>query len=313
MTLKRHKIYKRYKSSNRITLCHGDCIKLLQSLPDNSVQLIVTSPPYNIGKEYEDKDDLELFLESFKPIIQECWRVLKEEGSICWQVGSYVQGQAVNIPLDIKFYPIFDDIGFQLKNRIIWHFGHGFHRTNSLSGRYETINWYVKSNNYLFNLDSVRVKQKYRGKRYPKGHKKEGKPSGNKFGMNPSDFWTIPFEEEISSDVWLNMPNVKSKHIEKTDHPCQFPIALVRRLVKMLSNKNHLVFDPFAGVGTTLIGAVIEGRRTAGVELIDDYIIIAEERLRNLMAGKLKFREDKQLYSPPKTLRVAQEPSADEW
>jgi len=120
------------------------------------------------------------------------------------------------VPLDIQFDPIFRKHGLSLRNRIIWHFGHGLHNKRRFSGRYEVILWYTKSDNYVFNLDDVRIPSKYPGKRHFKGPK-TGQLSGNPKGKNPEDVWDIP--------------NVKSNHVEKTEHPCQFPVGLVERLI----------------------------------------------------------------------------------
>lgn len=156
---------------------------------------------------------------------------LKETGSICWQVGNYVENGDI-IPLDIEFAPIFRCLGMHLKNRIIWHFGHGLHSKNRFSGRYEVVLWYTKSEQYTFNLDDVRIPAKYPGKRSYHGAKK-GQLSGNPQGKNPEDVWDIP--------------NVKGNHVEKLEHPCQFPVGLAERLVLALTNKGDLVFDPFRG------------------------------------------------------------------
>ena len=161
----------------------GDCLDLLKKVPDLSVQLVVTSPPYNIGKAYEKKQSLPQYIEMQKQVITECFRVLSSNGSICWQVGNYVENGEI-IPLDIALFPIFNSLGFKLRNRIIWHFEHGLHCSKRFSGRYEIIIWFTKSDNYIFNLDPVQVPQKYPGKKYFKGPK-AGQFSGNPLGKNP--------------------------------------------------------------------------------------------------------------------------------
>jgi adenine-specific DNA-methyltransferase len=139
-------------------------------MPDESLQLVVTSPPYNIGKEYERRLKLEVYLEQQAEVIRECVRCLASRGSICWQVGNYVDNGAI-IPLDTVLYPIFTELGLRMRNRIIWHFEHGLHCSRRFSGRYETIIWFTKSDDYVFDLDAVRVPQKYPGKKYFKGPK----------------------------------------------------------------------------------------------------------------------------------------------
>lgn len=171
---------------------NGDCLSLLSTIPDSTVQLVITSPPYNIGKQYEKNQPISEYLNVQTKVISECVRTLKNEGSICWQVGNYVNNGEI-IPLDILFYPIFKDLGLKLRNRIVWHFGHGLHCSKRLSGRYETILWFTKSDNYYFNLDPIRVPQKYPGKKYFKGPRK-GEYSCNPLGCNPTDF----FKESVN-------------------------------------------------------------------------------------------------------------------
>ena len=260
---------------NRYTLINDDRMKLLKKLKDNSVQLIITSPPYNIGKSYEKRIPLNEYIEQQEETLIECYRVLKDKGSLCWQVGNYIDWKSNITPLDIPIFNICNELGLKLRNRIVWHYGHGLHSHNRFSGRYETIMWFSKSDKYIFNLDTVRVPQKYPGKLSYKGPNK-GKYSGNINGKNPSDVWIIP--------------NVKSNHKEKTIHPCQFPIELAERLILALSNKNDLVVDPYAGVGTTLCAALKNKRRSAGSEIKKKYINIAIKRIKLLKKGKLPFR-----------------------
>jgi len=247
------------------------------------MQLIVTSPPYNIGKEYEKKLHLEMYLDQQNRVITECVRVLAPTGSICWQVGNYIDKGAI-IPLDSVLYPIFSGLGLKMRNRIIWHFEHGLHCSRRFSGRYETIIWYTKSDDYIFDLDPIRIPQKYPGKKYFKGPK-AGQYSGNPLGKNPGDLWIIP--------------NVKSNHVEKTEHPCQFPVELIERLVLSLSNEGDWVIDPFLGTGTSIIAAIRHGRKGAGAEIVPSYKEIATKRIRQEIDGTLRTRPmDKPVYDP---------------
>jgi len=263
-----------YSKDADVTLYNGDTRELLAQIPDNEVKLIVTSPPYNVGKEYEKVIDLNKYLKDHEKIIKEYVRVLSPKGSLCWQVGNFVKDGEV-FPLDILFYPLFKKQGLKLRNRIVWYFGHGLHCSKRLSGRHETILWFTKGDDYHFNLDPIRIPQKYPGKRHFKGPNK-GKLSGNPFGKNPSDVWDIP--------------NVKSNHIEKTIHPCQFPVELIERLVLSMTKKGDLVYDPFLGVGTTAVASFRHGRRVAGAEIEKKYLKVAEERVRLEEKGKLKTR-----------------------
>ena len=260
-----------------------DNITFINRLPDEKIKLIVTSPPYNLGKEYETRASIDAYLETQRRVIRECVRVLHPRGSLCWQVGNYVRNGEI-IPLDSALYPVFRDQGLKLRNRIIWHFEHGLHCSKRLSGRYETINWWTKGDDYTWNLDPVRVPSKYPGKRYFKGPN-VGKLSGNPKGKNPSDVWTFP--------------NVKNNHVEKTIHPCQFPVELVERLVLSMTDAGDAVFDPYMGVGSSVIAALMHNRMAYGCDVVSEYVDIAWERVRQLQAGTLRTRPmGKPVYDP---------------
>lgn len=179
-------------------------------------------------------------------------------------MGNYVNNGEI-LPLDIMLFPIFNRLGLHLRNRIIWHFGHGLHCANRFSGRYETILWFTKTDDYIFNLDSVRIPQKYPNKKYYKGEKK-GEFSSNPLGKNPSDVWEIP--------------NVKSNHVEKT-----------------------------------IIAALMHHRKAAGSEIVEEYVAIAKQRIRDAENGKLRIRpmerpvydpQESKAYVPPKTINLHQ-------
>jgi len=278
-----HKIAARFDPSQSVIVYPGDCLDLLRSIPDESLQLVVTSPPYNIGKEYEKRLHLDVYLQQQAQVITECVRALSPEGSICWQVGNYVDRGAI-IPLDTVLYPIFSGLGLRMRNRIIWHFEHGLHCSRRFSGRYETIVWFTKTDDYTFNLDPVRVPQKYPGKRHFKGDK-AGQYSCNPLGKNPGDLWVIP--------------NVKSNHVEKTEHPCQYPVELIERLVLALTSEADWVLDPFLGTGTTVIAAIRHGRRGVGAETVPRYVEMAHRRIQQELAGILRTRPmDRPVYDP---------------
>ena len=260
-----------------------DNLAFMEGLPDGQFKLIVTSPPYNIGKDYEAKTSLTAWLEGQKRVIAECVRLLHPQGSICWQVGNYVRKREI-IPLDVVLHPVFAELGLKLRNRIIWHFGHGLHCAKRLSGRYETINWWTLGDDYTWNLDAIRVPSKYPGKRHFKGPN-IGKLSGNPKGKNPSDVWTFP--------------NVKNNHPEKTAHPCQFPVELVERLVLAMTEESDAVFDPYMGVGSSIIAALKHGRAAWGCDLMPEYVETARDRVRQLRAGTLRTRPmNKPVYDP---------------
>ena len=262
-----------------------DNIEFMAGLPDGSMKLIVTSPPYNIGKLYEERAPLDSYVKGQARVIAECVRLLDPNGSLCWQVGNFVEHSEV-VPLDTLLYPLFKEHGLKLRNRIVWHFEHGLHCTRRLCGRYETINWFTKNDAYTYDVDPIRVPAKYPGKRHFKGPN-IGRLSGNPRGKNPGDVWIFP--------------NVKSNHVEKTIHPCQFPVELVERLVLSMTEPGDAVFDPYMGVGTSIVAALMHGRRGYGCDIASDYVEIARERVRAFCSGTLKTRPmGKPVYDPMK-------------
>lgn len=264
----------------------ADNLDFMRSLDADSMKLIVTSPPYNIGKRYERRTSLERYLSEQAKTIAECVRLLHPEGSICWQVGNHIASDGEVVPLDMALYPLFKQLGLKLRNRIVWHFEHGLHCTKRFSGRHETILWFTKGDSYTFNLDAVRVPSKYPNKKHFKGPK-AGQLSANPLGKNPGDLWIIP--------------NVKNNHVEKTDHPCQFPVELVERLVLSMTDEGDSVLDPYMGVGSSVVAAVKNNRHGYGCDLEKQYVKLAWERVRELRAGTLRTRPmGKPVYDPTK-------------
>ncbi|HJT36744.1 MAG TPA: site-specific DNA-methyltransferase [Pirellulales bacterium] len=263
-------------------LWNGDVATFLDLLPREPIfDLVVTSPPYNLGKPYETRSGLDEYLLWQSTIIEKLVPRLKPTGSLCWQVGNYVENGEI-LPLDIEFAPLFRAHKLQLRNRIIWHFGHGLHTKRRFSGRYEVVLWYTKGSEYIFNLDAVRIPAKYPGKRHFKGPR-AGELSGNPLGKNPEDVWFIP--------------NCKSNHVEKTEHPCQFPVGLVERLIMALTDAAALVFDPFAGVASAGVAAALHDRRFLGCEINDRYAQIGKARIVDALIGRIKYRpHNKQIY-----------------
>lgn len=297
-----------FDKNKEIVIAQKDTLAEIKQLPSNTFKLVISSPPYNIGKEYEKQVSLEKYYVWQGEIIKELCRIVADDGSIVWQVGNFVDNGEV-FPLDMYFYPIFKEMGMQLRNRVIWHFGHGLHASTRFSGRYEVLLWFTKNNNYTFNLDPVRVPSKYPGKLHYKGEK-VGQPSGNPLGKNPSDFWTLMSQEWEAG--LIEIPNVKANHPEKTAHPCQFPIELVERFVLALTNENDWVLDPFGGVGSTLIAAIKHQRRAMMIDRDEQYIKLAKERVKLFQKGKLKIRPlGKPVHKPTGKEKVARVP--DEW
>lgn len=273
----------------------GDCLELLRSLPENSIALTITSPPYCMGKEYEKSYSIDDFVAAHRLVLPQITRVTRAGGSICWQVGYHVEGGCCE-PLDYLVFDILRNVSeIKLRNRIIWTFGHGLHSKKRFSGRHETILWFTKGGDHYFDLDAVRVPQKYPGKRHYKGIHR-GEFSGNPKGKNPSDVWDIP--------------NVKANHVEKVGHPCQFPVGLADRLIRALCPKDGVVLDPYMGSCSTGVAAIANGRRFVGSETEDKYIRIARHRLLLACEGKARFRPvDQPVHIPREHEAVAQRPA----
>lgn len=284
-----------YGRRRTAVLFRGNCLDLLRDMPNDAVDLTVTSPPYCIGKQYERTKSVADFEELHRQVIPEVVRVTKPGGSICWQVGYHIRRNGHVTPLDLVVHPLFAAHGsLVFRNRIIWTYGHGLHCANRFSGRHEVILWFTKGDKYTFNLDAVRVPQKYPGKRHYKGENK-GSYSGNPKGKNPDDVW--------------NIPNLKARHVERTTHPCQFPIGLAQRLIRALSSSGDVVFDPFAGSGTTGAAAIMEGRRFVGAEILRNYYRLAHKRMLAAASGSLVFRNgDSPVYEPTGRRSVEKRP-----
>ena len=295
------KIFQSFQTANNFAELHLDSAKeTLKKIPPNSVDLMITSPPYFVGKEYDTSKSWNDFQNEMRMIIPLMSKALKVGGSICWQVGNHVD-KGVLTPLDaLLVVDMQKHNEFKLRNRIIWTFGHGTHASKRFSGRHETILWYTKGEDYHYDLDTFRVPQKYPGKRHYKGPKK-GEYSGNPLGKNPGDVWDL-------GQIW-NIPNVKAKHKEKTLHPCQFPTALVRRLIKGLTPEDGLVVDPYVGSGSAGVAAMLENRNFVGCDISKQYLEIAAKRLQSVVNGTTKVREDIPVRIPKPNEEVSRRPS----
>lgn len=285
------------EGTRRSVVFNDDCIELLKAVPDKSTSLVVTSPPYCMGKEYEPGNTIDDFVRAHELVLPEVARLVEDGGSVCWQTGYHVRKNEL-MPLDYLVLDIVRrlKLPLTLRNRVVWHFGHGLHPPRRFSGRHEVIMWFTKGDDYHFDLDAIRVPQKYPGKKASRGPN-AGEYSGNPLGKNPSDVWDIP--------------NVKANHCEKLDHPCQYPVALVRRLVCALTRPDDIVLDPFCGVGSTGVAALLEGRRFIGAELMPEYAVQAVERLTETLRGEVAVRPDEQVAIPSERSAVARRP--DSW
>lgn len=241
----------------------GDSLSLMQCIDDDPIYLTVTSPPYNIGKEYEVPLSLDNYIQWCQAWISEIYRITKPDGSFWLNVG-YLEVPEKAKALPIPFL-LWDKVPFYLIQEVIWNYGAGVTGKKFFSPRHENLLWYVKNpQNYTFNLDAVRDKNV----KYP-NQKKNGKLKCNPLGKNPTDVWQIP---KVTTGK-----NRSSK--ERTPHPAQFPIALIDRIIKACSNEDEVVLDPFLGSGTSAIVALDNKRKFVGFEIREDYCKIAADRI----------------------------------
>lgn len=250
-------------SAPGIRLYNRDCLRALRTIMKPIVDLTITSPPYNIGKEYERVMDLNTYIDWCEQWINEIYRLTSDRGALWLNLG-YIEkpGRARAIPIP---YLLWDRIRFFLIQEIIWNYGAGVAARRGFSPRNEKFLWYVKNElDYTFNLDDVRDPNV----KYP-NQKKNGKLKCNPLGKNPSDVWLFP---KVTSGTDRSSP-------ERTDHPAQFPVAVIERIIRACSNPGDVVLDPFMGSGTTALVAVQLGRPVIGFELSPRYIEIAARRL----------------------------------
>jgi adenine-specific DNA-methyltransferase len=248
---------------DRYAIFCGDCRDLMQRIPDASIPLTITSPPYNIGKEYEQPLPLEEYLRWSERWIGDVHRITAEAGAFWLNLG-YVSmpDRAKAIPLP---YLLWDRIPFYLLQEVVWHYKAGVAARKSFSPRNEKFLWYVKDReNYTFHLDAVRDPDV----KYP-NQKKNGKLKCNQLGKNPGDVWHFA---KVTSGA-----DRSSK--ERTPHPAQFPLAVIDRIIKACSNPDEVILDPFLGSGTTIESALRAGRCAIGFELNEQYVDVAAQRI----------------------------------
>lgn len=252
------------------TIYCADCLTALKKMPAELIALTVTSPPYNIGKEYEEPLPLEEYLEWSELWMKEVYRVTRPDGAMWLNLG-YVEipQQAKAVPLP---YLLWNRSPFYLIQEVVWNYGAGVASRKSLSPRNEKLLWYVKSpDSYTFNLDPIRDPDV----KYPH-QKKNGKLRCNTIGKNPSDVWQIA---KVTSGKDRASP-------ERTAHPAQFPLDLVDRIVLGFSHPGELVLDPFIGSGTVAVSCLAHGRRVIGIEVQPAYCELAARRIEQLLADK---------------------------
>lgn len=245
-----------------------DLLDGLRALPAASVDLTVTSPPYNIGKEYESPRALADYLAWCETWLHEIYRVTKPQGALWLNLGYLeVAGKGRAVPLP---YLLWDKSPFYLQQEVVWHYEAGVAARKAFSPRNEKWLWFVKDpQKYTFNLDAVRDPNV----KYP-NQKKNGKLKVNPLGKNPGDVWRIP---KVTSGA-------KRSSKERMPHPAQFPLAVIERIIRACSHPGELVLDPFAGSGSTLAAAYGCDRASLGFEIRSDYAEMALNRLDKLAA-----------------------------
>lgn len=248
-----------------VALFKGDSLELMKRLPASLLDLTVTSPPYNIGKEYETVRPLDQYLDWCEAWIKEVHRLTQNDGAFWLNVG-YIEvpkkGRAVPIP-----YLLWNRTPFYLLQEVVWNYGAGVACRNMFSPRNEKFLWYVKDlESYCFNLDAVRDPDV----KYP-FQKKNGKLKCNPAGKNPTDVWQF---SKVTSGTDRSSE-------ERTPHPAQFPAAVIDRIIKCSSDAGDLIFDPFVGSGTAAEVALRNGRQVFGIELNPAYVEIAARRLES--------------------------------
>ncbi|MFX0134388.1 MAG: DNA-methyltransferase, partial [Candidatus Hodarchaeota archaeon] len=217
MIIKENELEKNYSNIEDLNgklLC-GNTLKILEKIPNNSIELIITSPSYYLGKDYEKIETFDEYLDYHKNVIGECKRILKSDGAIFWNVGQTLidKDKKEVVPLGAVFYKIFKEMDFFLKNWIIWKFNGGPTPSSRLFGRYENILWLVKDKyNYKFNLDTIRVPSKW-----------IKDPRCNIEGKNPEDFWIFDFRTnkekllDIQSKLKKFRRDIKKQSFDSSD------------------------------------------------------------------------------------------------
>lgn len=260
-----------------VAIYQKDCLQAMKEIPDELIDLTITSPPYNIGKEYEELAELDDYLGWCKDWIEQVHRITVDDGTFWLNIGYLeVKGKGLAVPIS---YLLWDKTPFYLLQEVVWNYSAGVACRKRFSPRNEKLLWFVKDpKSYVFNLDDVRDPNV----KYP-NQKKNGKLRCNPLGKNPSDVWQI---SKVTSGKNRSSP-------ERTPHPAQFPVALVERMLKSSSNVGDLVLDPFMGSGSTAECALKNGRYVIGFELKSEYIGYAESRINQYIEEKDLLIEQK--------------------
>ncbi len=245
---------------------HGDCLKILKAIPDATVDLVATDPPFGIGLKYDvynDKVDYTKYLSWCEKWLTECVRILKPTGSIFVCIGDEYAAE-MNV--------LMKQVGFQWRNWIIWAYTFGQNQRKKYSRCHTHIHYFVKNaDDFVFNADDIRIPSarqvKYKDKR------------ANPLGTVPPDVW--------NDDVWDDIPRLCGTYFERIKkedgsvHPCQLPQSIVARMIKATTNIGDIVVDPFCGTGTTAATAKETGRKFITCDLSENYCKVAASRVFN--------------------------------
>jgi site-specific DNA-methyltransferase (adenine-specific) len=232
----------------------GDATQEMSKLPDACIDLLIADPPYNLGKDYGNNfdqkawRDYETFSQNW---LAEASRLLKPSGSIYIFMGVRF--------ISKLFLMLEEEFKLNFNGWITWHYTQGMGRKTGFSPRHEDILYFTKSDQFTFNLDDVRVPQKYYRER------------NNMAGANPGDVWQFSHVHYCSA--------------EREPHPTQKPEALMERIIKASSHPGDLVLDPFVGSGTTCRVAQILGRNWLGIDVNPEYISMSQKRIETVFEG----------------------------
>ena len=226
----------------------------MQELPDNCLHLMVTSPPYNVSKEYDADLSLEEYLGMLRRVFSETYRVLVDGGRACVNVANL--GRRPYIPLSDHISRMMLEIGFQMRGEVIWNKGAGAGISMAWGS------WQSASNPVLRDVHEYILV-------FSKGSFTRKKPKGRENTISKEQFM------EWTKSVWVMTP----ESARKTGHPAPFPVELPYRLIQLYTYAGDVVLDPFMGSGTTALAALKSGRRYVGYEIEAEYVKRSQERL----------------------------------
>jgi len=231
----------------------------MSMIPDNSLHLMITSPPYNVSKEYDKDLSLEEYLKMLRNVFSETYRVLVNGGRACINVANL--GRKPYIPLSDYISQMMIDIGFNMRGEIIWN------KASSASPSTAWGSWISASNPILRDIhEYILVFSKGEYKRERKKQNKEIKQNT----ISKEDFM------EWTKSIWT----FNAESARRVGHPAPFPIDLPYRLIQLYSFTTDIILDPFMGSGTTAIAALKSNRHYVGFEISQEYIELTKQRIK---------------------------------